>query len=317
MTKTLHLWPEEITQSGDDITTGFTLEGPDEGRKSFWYRLPAAYRDSLAPSCDPYVLAALFPAMTAPADLVVHGSVSPSLLYNLMEYQSAWVMWERDRYASIDIRADSEAEQPMVATSAAVAGFSGGLDSSFTVYRHRQLDLGRTRQNLTSAIHVHGIDIPLSEKEAYQRANARVRRMLDSLGVAMIPMAMNLKEETKHIWYQCHGAMTASCLMLLSGGFSAGLLAASYPYSNIMPGWGSNPVTDWRLGSNAFPIIHDGAGYTRFDKIQVISQWPGALENLRVCMAHMQGDTNCCRCRKCMRTILLFRFAGCGLPPCF
>jgi hypothetical protein len=71
------------------------------------------------------------------------------------------------------------------------------------------------------------------------------------------------------------------------------------------------------LSSASFPIIHDGAAFTRFDKVRVISQWPAALQYLRVCLRGKERDKNCCRCRKCVRAILYFRFVGRGLPPSF
>jgi hypothetical protein len=316
MMRSFHLWPEEITHDGALATAGFTLEEPGGERKLFWYRLPSAYLSALSNGCDPFVLAVLFKAMRTPADLVVHGTASPSLLRSLEEFQTVWTVWYPRTYSHIEIQADREQEYPQASTGKVVSGFSGGLDSSFTVFRHRSQDLGRSRQNLTDAIFVHGFDISLSREEAYQRAAVNARIMLDSLGVQMIPMAMNLKQLGDN-WEHSHAAALASCLMLLQGDFSAGLIASSYPYSNLEAGWGSNPVTDWLLGSASFQIIHDGAGFTRFDKIRAISKWPAALQHLRVCLRGEERDKNCCRCRKCVRAILYFRFAGCGLPPSF
>jgi len=314
--KTLHLWPEATNQNDDQITAGFTLEEPGVERKQFWYRLPATRRSALSQSCDPFLLAVLFKAMRTPAHLVVHGPVSPSLLRNLEEYQTIWANWCPETYSHIEIQADSEQEQSQAPTGAVVSGFSGGLDSSFSVYRHRTQNLGRARQNLTAAIFIHGFDIALSRVEAYQRAAVNARIMLDSLGVEMIPLAMNLKQMGDR-WEHSHAAALASCLMLLQGGFSAGLIASSYPYADLQIGWGSNPVTDWLLSSASFQIIHDGAGFNRFEKIRAISEWPAALQHLRVCLRGKERDKNCCQCRKCVRAILYFRFAGCGLPPCF
>jgi hypothetical protein len=49
----------------------------------------------------------------------------------------------------------------------------------------------------------------------------------------------------------------------------------------------------------------------------MVSAWPEAMQNLRVCFgADCPGSTdNCCHCEKCIRTILAFRIAGCPLPP--
>jgi hypothetical protein len=73
------------------------------------------------------------------------------------------------------------------------------------------------------------------------------------------------------------------------------------------------------LSSNAFSIQYDGAGYSRFDKIQALAGWPEAMSNLRVCLGHNpeRRARNCCKCEKCIRNILTFRALGLGLPACF
>ena len=67
---------------------------------------------------------------------------------------------------------------------------------------------------------------------------------------------------------------------------------------------GSNPVTDWMMGSAEFEIIHHGANANRMDKIKALSQWPAALRGLRVCWRGEHLDRNCGRCPKCVLTHL-------------
>ena len=81
--------------------------------------------------------------------------------------------------------------------------------------------------------------------------------------------------------------------------------------------FGSNPVTDHLFSSNSFRILHDGAAYIRREKIREISKWPEALKFLRVCYEGVEHDRNCCKCEKCIRTILSFRVMGLNLPECF
>jgi len=41
------------------------------------------------------------------------------------------------------------------------------------------------------------------------------------------------------------------------------------------------------------------------------------MRHLRVCFENPGSHANCCRCEKCIRTILCFRVAGLPLPPAF
>lgn len=312
----IHLWPEENEEQGDQLTVRMTVEKPRGERIPVWYRLPVEYQPALAVDSDPFVLATIFMAMRTKADLVVHGQVSPSLLFNLEEFQAVWVCWRPGRYHKIDILADKEHERTKPDTTAVVSGFSGGVDSSFTVYSHHRMALGRAQRDLQAAVFIHGFDIPLSKGESYKRAAVKAKTMLDSLGMEMIPMAINRKQLGDD-WGDSHAAGLASCLSLLGGRFAAGLVASSYPYANLQFPWGGNPITDQFLSCDSFPIIHDGAGYTRFEKIREISNWPEAAQNLRVCIRGLRRDRNCCRCHKCVRVILYYRILGAGLPPAF
>lgn len=312
----VHLWPEGTKIEDDQLSVLATVEKPGSDPLQLWFRLPAKYESALAPNCDPFVVAALFSAMRAPADLIVHGEVSPSLLRNLAEYQAIWHAWGGGRYTPIEIRAEIEREAPKAKGDLSVAAFSGGMDSAYTVYRHHRDLVGRRRRDIRAGLFLHGLDIPLNQPEAYLQAAKKAGRMLESLDIEMIPMASN------HKWLgidldEGQAAILASCMMLLSGKFSSGLIASSYPYADLVVPWGSSPVSDHLLSSAGFPIVHDGAESTRIDKTLALKGWPAALEELRVCVGPDSRYENCCRCDKCKRVILYFRIAGMGLPPAF
>jgi len=318
----LHIWPEGTTEQEGLATTGFALEDSQGSRSNYWYRVPVEHRGAFTESCDPFVLASLFAAMHAPAELQVHGSVSPSLVRNLEEYQAIWQAWLPDRYQPVEIRAESEQEAGRAAGSAAVMTFSGGLDSSFTAWRHRTGHAGRQTEALQAGVILHGFDIPINSKKAFDVAFDRSRIMLDSLGMETIPLTTNLRG-MGGVLHDNFAAVLASCLSLLQKRFSVGLIANSDPDYVLVNTWawpyGSNPLSDWFLSSNAFTIQHDGGGYSRFDKALALSGWPEAMSNLRVCLGHnpMVRVHNCCKCEKCIRNILIFRVLGLGLPACF
>jgi hypothetical protein len=140
--------------------------------------------------------------------------------------------------------------------------------------------------------------------------------MLASLRMELIPVATNYREQGGY-WPHIFGAGLASCLMLLQGRFREGLIASGYSYKNFSSPDGSNPVSDWMMSSDSFRIIHDGAAFYKPDKLRAISGWPEAMRHLRVCYEGERLDRNCCRCQKCVWTMLTFRMLGLGLPECF
>ena len=252
----------------------------------------------------------------------VHGAVSPSLLKNLEEFQAIWHTWLPERYQPVEILAESEQEAGRAAGSPAIMAFSGGLDSSFTAWRHRTGQAGRQTQDLQAGVILHGFDIPINRQDAFDVAFERSRLMLDSLGMETIPITNNLRG-LGGVFADCHAAILASCLSLLQKRFSVGLVADLSPYQVLVHPWslpyGSNSLSDRYLSSNSFTIMVDGAGYYRFDKAQALAEWPEAMSNLRVCLGHnpLVRVRNCCKCEKCLRNILIFRVLGLGLPACF
>jgi hypothetical protein len=311
----IRLDPPRIDGDRLQLSAAFGLSS--EAPERLWYSVPVRCRTWLSPNADPFVIAFLFVIMHTGRPVHIRGRVSPSLLRNLDEYMAIWEMWRPEEYRRVDLTADEETELPPSSESGlAVMAFSGGLDSSCTVWRHRRGPMGRRTRNLQAAVFVHGFDIPLTDPSSYERAARRNAETLRSVGVELISVVTNYRGIHTD-WRDSHGAALASCLALWAGHFDTGLIAASGPYDVPALRWGSTPVADRLLSSRGFEIVHDGADLTRLDRARILGEWPEALRNLRVCWEGNPPDVNCCTCEKCIRTVLEFRTVGLELPPCF
>jgi hypothetical protein len=313
MKRTVHLWPEAPGMREEQIEVSAVIEGTRGATRRIFFRLPAEQRPNLTQSADPFLIATTFHAMRAGADLEIHGTVSPSLLVGLEEFQLAWSRWRPDRYRPSSIRADVEREQEREPSGRTAMTFSGGLDSSCTAWSHTRGDLGRRKRRLETAVLVHGFDIPLDQEEVFARAAASARAMSDSVGVSLLPVISNIRS-LKDSWYDAHGAALIACLHLLAGNHSIGLVASSHHYEDLRLPWGSNPVTDPMLGSASLSIVHDGCEFTRLEKADRIGEWDEALQHLRVCWEGEHLDRNCGHCMRCTATVLSFAAVGRAIP---
>jgi hypothetical protein len=319
---------EPWCQQDGELVVAASLDDPQGHRHRLWWRLPALWREALTPWADPFVVALLIPMMQWRRNVFVEGRVSPSLLANLERFMALVQVWSAGRYQPVTIRAAEEVECPPPAEPRSaeppdgrqtVTTFSGGLDSCFTVYRHRRDLLARRNAHITAAVVMHGFDIWLDQDNAaamYRGLLADCRTMLDSLDVTTIPVATNF-HELPIVWGHSLMNHLAGALRLLAGRFDGALVANGVTYARLGVRWGVHPQALPFLGSDHFPVQDDGAEAGRLEKIQLLASWPEAMRHLRVCFENPGRHTNCCRCEKCVRTILSFRAADLPLPPAF
>jgi hypothetical protein len=308
--------PCPVSQVDDQVRVSADYTPPSGSPKRLWFSFPSRYRPWLTENADPFVVGFLFEMMRFGGNVHVRGSVSPSLLRNLEEFAVVWRMWAPDLYRPMTITADVEQEPPQTGAGRTIMAFSGGLDSCCSAWNHHTRAMGRRTRTISAGVFVHGFDIPVSDVATFERALKKNVEIASSIGMELIPVGTNFRElDCK--WMDAHGAAIAASLMLWSRHFDSGLIAASAPYDVPVERLGSTPLTDRLLSSRKFEIVHDGAEFGRPERARVVSHWPEGLRNLRVCWAGQRLYENCCRCEKCIRTILEFRTIGVPLPPAF
>ena len=314
----IHVWREDSVIEDDTIEYRTTIE-VDGQRHNLWYTCAAQYAPYITSTMDPYLVGSIFLAMQYGDRLVVHGPVSSDLLRNLERFQEIWAYWESDRYHKVELLAEEELQPAPPVNDDALVSFSGGVDSCFTVHRHLERMCGRQTETIGAALMIHGFDIPLQMRSAFDTVAHSAEQILASRGVPLLRLTSNWREimDDLHIsWEDSHGTSLIACLSLFQNGFGVGLLASSLEYDPMIP-YGSSPLTDPLLASDRFRIVHDGAHVRRLHKLPVIATWPDAMDHLRVCWERPELAGNCCECEKCLRTMLGFRAMGMPLPGAF
>jgi hypothetical protein len=263
------------------------------------------------------VLATVFLAMRRGDDLHIRGPVNRRLLRNLEEFQEAWALWCPQRYRPVKISADNETENAEHQRArSAVFAFSGGVDSVFTLIRHHYGLAGRRSCRPVAACLVHGFDIGLDQRDAFDLAQQRAQGIVTQLGLPLVIVRTNWRAHLCDNWEFEFGAALASCLYQFSGLVGTGVSAGGEDYAHLTLPWGSNPITNPLFCSDTFEFITDGDGFTRTEKVRLICNHTAIAENLRVCWEGQRAGHNCGRCEKCIRTKLNFLAFG-KEPVCF
>lgn len=267
------------------------------GEVTVWWRLPTG--SPLEPRGEAFALAGLMPAMRLGVPLVLPTGwpIDQGFRSQLDDVQRIWRLWYPG-LALVEIEAELAGRQ--TPTSGHAAGFSGGVDSSFTVSSLREV--------LDALVFVDGIDAIQRDDPLMQRVIEEHRTTAGDLGLRLLVVATNIKEfsnRTGLSWSIFHGAALASVAHLL--GISEYFIAASNSWDNLRP-MGSHPLTDPLLGSSTTRISHHGANTHRIDKVRALGNNRILLDRLRVCL---QGtDWNCGHCAKCLQTAAELRVAG-------
>ncbi|MCC2658305.1 MAG: hypothetical protein K0Q76_3413 [Panacagrimonas sp.] len=308
---TIHLSQSDV-RDGTGVRREVLIENRSERIKLFYKVDNAALSDSM----NSAVIASVFKAMSEKKDVVVHGAVSKTLLENIDDFQDAWSSW-MPQYSRVTFSAEKELTDPSTGDRRSILAFSGGVDATFSLWRHTR-SLSRHKTNMHSALLVHGFDLPLNGVDVFKTARDSAEKIANDAGVALKTIETNVRSTgLAERWPYTYIPALASCLHLFDAAHDVGIIGSDEPYSALVIPWGSNPITNHLLSSGRFQVKYDSGGYTRTQKVRVLSEWPTAMENLRVCWEGPKTGKNCGRCEKCIRTILNFRAIGVEKPACF
>ena len=288
------------------------------GSEEIWWAIdgPADALSAQLPTHDLAAIALIFRAMHEGRHLHIDGPVSLPLLEGLDEFVACWVLWRPDLYKRIAISASEEVAPSLSLErrERAVAAFSGGVDGSFTFWRHHRRQAGRRSRSIQCAVLIHGFDIPLQQSAAFEVAFSQASDTLRSVETPLARLTTNWRAVASPSWQMDFGAGLTAALRNWEGSVGSALIGSDEDYAHLVIPWGSNPISFPMLSTPSFEVVYDGAEFTRTEKVAALPDWPEALSNLRVCWANVETGKNCGKCEKCVRTKLNFLAAGLTLP---
>ena len=182
--------------------------------------------------------------------------------------------------------------------------FTGGVDSFYTLIENLE--------TITHLVYVHGFDIKLEDTALFRRVKDQIEDIGASLGIQTIFVSTNLRDHLDQYlnWGgEAHGAALAAVGHLLRSTLEKIYIPASFHVESLFP-WGSHPDLDPLWSSRAVAFIHHGADARRTEKMGRIAGNPVVRKRLRVCYTNPRGKYNCCRCEKCVRTMLAAEALG-------
>jgi hypothetical protein len=268
---------------------------------SVWYESSDV---EMQPRGEIFACAFLLPAMKRGTGLRIEGlSLSPLWLSNtkpLMERFSDW--WG---FKPIDISSDTLWCASVETPSDKHTGlfFTGGVDSFYTLLH--------SREDIRALIYVHGFDSAIGDQLRLDDARKHLVQIASETGRRLIIVKTNLREHPLirgMEWIKIHGGALASAGYTLPG--IGRMIISSCDSGAVIVPMGTHPETDPLWSNDHLVLVHQGTEVSRRRKVNAIADHPLVMHHLRVCWKNAGQPGNCCRCEKCVRTMLILDSHG-------
>ncbi len=285
------------------------------------------------PSADAF-LAACFPlaAVHGEKRVRIEDRPCPMLVEGLRTVHAWWSSWGGMPPLAPEIEAAGDGPRPGAGRRAnrdaggerrGACFLSGGVDGLHMLMRnHRAYDPDDPAY-IRTALFIHGFDIGKKacnpENEHYRMALGRLRSLAVETGIRIVPCRTNLRHlpTLPGFWtHRQNGSALAAVGHAAIRGPAYLFIGSTYHLAELVP-LGSHPAVDVQFSSQRISFVHEGARFSRVDKVRELASWPGALAALRVCPANRAGAANCGACEKCLETRLELLAAGIDETPAF
>jgi hypothetical protein len=259
----------------------------------------------------------IFKMMEFGGEFSIEGDMSASLVANLDRFVEAWCCWRPELFRRVCLVPQNVMDDSEVSiNSDSLACFSGGLDACFTLYRHRKGLAGAQNLDIKACLFVHGADIRIDHESEFRQSLGPCMELVSDLAVPQLFVVRTNFREMRCPYGTAFLSLLAACMRAVGRDYGNLVLGSDLPFNFFGCPWGSNPVSNHYLSSNNKRLVTDGLGYGRTAKAALVSEWPLALDRLRVCFSDSTPGGNCGKCSKCRRTYMNFLSAGSEVPRC-
>jgi len=318
----MKVFKPEIVIDGDEVCVSARVEvnsAKIELPGELWFRFPRSCIDHVTDHLNGFAVAMLPLAMTLGEDLHLEGVLSPRLLKGMLEYQRIQCAWKPTFFKPVNITYNqlqvSEAD-PL--GSVVGCSFSGGVDSSYTLWRHLPENEPIHEYRISHCLMINGFDADsdIENKGHFPEIQRSIEPMMASHDLELIVCQTNyMSFSDPNILKQTFGAMVTVPALVLGRLFSGFFVPASYRFDEFFRD-GSHLMLDHLISTESMQTIHDSSHMSRPEKTAAVSNWKATYPMLRVCFnkTGYQQDTasvvNCGRCEKCIRTMKTLEILG-------
>ena len=191
--------------------------------------------------------------------------------------------------------------------------FSGGVDSLYTLHQNLAQQQPAREERIRHLLFVHWLGHEAENPVLRAELMDRFERLAVQVDCSLMPLRTNVAQFCRAPldWGRhFHGAALAFVALSLGHGLGRVFISSSDPYEDLFIPWGTHPLLDPLWSTEATEIVHFGNEADRLDKLRAIQDWEPGMRALSVCQRNTAGADNCCRCEKCLRTMMMLHITG-------
>ena len=324
--KVLFVAEPQVSIVDGKFTLSAELSGVCSGK--CFFSLPQEYSDWVDPaSSDCFAVGLLYTAMFDGADMELAGDISEKLLFTINTYVIPMLNGFDPRLQQIKVRAKTISPRNYPEAIHGGCGFSGGIDSFYTIYRHGIQNNTPERFKIDTLfffnVGAHGMgNSPERLKwleDKFKKRFELLSAYAKDVNMPYIPVNSNLHSFHQSGHLQTDSLASASAALFVSRKLACyylGSLGHDY-YTQIRCADTQNSeialINDLllpQLCTEKLSFFADGGAFSRSGKTEQISDYQIVKKYLNVCGNPETVDKNCSVCFKCKRTMLTLDIMG-------
>ena len=269
-----------------------------------WFGVKTEQEDALSIGrSDPFVFAFLPAAMRQDLTIVSEDPMSEKLHHTLTEDLIPALSGAGDLYHEIALNTPVTGV-PYPAKNEVATGFSGGVDSLYSVFRH-----GKDSEYPLTTLCVFNNGVYEGEKYrlGFDRACRSCEKFAAENGYSTLFVDSNLYDVLEENYLEIATFRLVSCALAIQGAVSVYLLSSGFYISDfyIDPHHAAcfDPLTIGCINTESLQFYLSGIDKKRVEKLREMTDWEPAGNWLCPCVYAKPGDVNCGKCKKCMKDL--------------
>jgi hypothetical protein len=281
--------------------------------EKLWFRFPSSYSNYISEKSDGFLVCLCLVASYFQENVDVRGSISPKLASNIDRFLQPYYKAYPSTYHRVVLNYEKlEDHSNQYLPDATVTAFSGGIDSSFTIWSHFFPSEAPEPVMLTHGLFINGMDIYKADDDSFDLLYEEYLSIFTKMDLGLFKCNTNAYDfyKLRQNWAIAHTPNIVGTALIMGNKIKTFIKPGGNEIAEggiLYPGY----LVD-QLSTETMEIKLHSPDIGRKQKLLYIKNWETVHHHLRVCIDYFKNPNIpvCYRCEKCLNTILAMEIQG-------